>query len=167
MSSIDKLHVCNRAEQVPPNGVVTNNSWIPEICGGPGELHSPAAQSFPHTKVAQSFPHTKAAQSFPHTKLTKSPLVARCTAPPAPPPPAPPDPALEVSAHSGGSCASMSASPSLLYNKTDGAFYVQKGPHAGQILAVFWGASSAVKKSLSSRRSSHSHSAQRVLRRSR
>jgi hypothetical protein len=27
----------------------------------------------------------------------------------------------------------------LLYNKTDGAIYVENGPQAGKLLAVFWG----------------------------
>ena len=77
--------------------VVTNNSWIPEICGGPAPPPAPP-----------------------------------------PPPPVPADPALQVAAHSG-SCASMTSSPMLLYNKTDGAIYVENGPQAGKLLAVFWG----------------------------
>ena len=37
----------------------------------------------------------------------------------------------------------MTASPTLLYNKTDGAFVVKKGPQRGKILAVFWGTGGA------------------------
>ena len=61
-----------RTEQVPPNGVVTNNSWIPEICGGPGELHSPPP---PSHFLIQKPPSHSLIQSRP-VKADKGP--SRC-----------------------------------------------------------------------------------------